>query len=73
MVEFPRAGRYKVAVTGFDPRDPERIVDIDRPVRVEAVPAARDASISWPWWLAAGAALLAFAWRVQTAPARPPA
>jgi hypothetical protein len=75
-VAFPRAGRYEVAVAGFDPRDPERFVDIGRPVLVEAAPAAGDAALSWPWGLAAGAAgaaLLAFAWRVQTAPARRPA
>jgi hypothetical protein len=75
-VVFPRAGRYDVAVVGFDPRNPARLVDIGRPVRVEAAPAAGDASISWRWALAAGVAgvaLLAFAWRVQTAPARHPA
>jgi hypothetical protein len=75
-VAFPRAGRYEVAVAGFDPRDPERFVDIGRPVLVEAARAAGDAALSWPWGLAAGAAgaaLLAFAWRVQTAPARRPA
>jgi hypothetical protein len=75
-VVFPRAGRYVVAVAGFDPRDPQRLVDLGRPVRIEAAPAAGDAGLSWPWGLAggaAGAALLAFAWRVQTAPARDPA
>jgi hypothetical protein len=75
-VPFPRAGRYEVAVAGFDPRNPARLVGVGGPVQVEAAPAAGDASISWPWGLAAGAAglaLLAFAWRVQTAPARPPA
>ena len=49
-VTFPRAGRYAVAVAGFDPRDPQRFAEF----------AAG----------AAGAALLAFAWRIQTAPAR---
>jgi len=76
-VRFPRAGRYEVSVAGFDPRDPERFADVGRPVRVEPPPpAAGDAAISWPWGLAAGAAgvaLLAFARRVLTAPARHPA
>ena len=75
-VVFPRAGRYEVGVAGFDPHNPARLVDIGRPVHVEPAPAAGDASISWRWALAAGVAgvaLLAFAWRVQTAPARRPA
>jgi hypothetical protein len=75
-VTFPRAGRYVVAVAGFDPRDPQRFAELRRPVLVEPAPAAGDAALSWPWGLAAGAAgavLLAFAWRIQTAPARHPA
>ena len=72
-VGFPRAGRYEVAVAGFDPRDPQRFAELARQVLVEPAPAAGDAALSWPWGLAAGAAgaaLLAFAWRIQTAPAR---
>ena len=72
-VTFPRAGRYAVAVAGFDPRDPQRFAELARPVLVEPAPAAGDAALSWPWGIAAGAAgaaLLAFAWRIQTAPAR---
>ena len=75
VVEFPRPGRYKVAVTGFDPRDPERIVDIDRPVRVEPAPKSMATAASgaawWPWAVLV-AALLASAWAIRRArgPAR---
>jgi hypothetical protein len=75
-VTFPRAGRYEVAVARFDPRDPQRLAELGQPVLVAPASAGGDAALSWPWGLAAGAAgtaLLAFAWRIQTAPARHPA
>jgi hypothetical protein len=69
-VEFPRAGRYEVAVAGFDPRHPERFVDVGRPVRVEPAPPSTAATASdaawWPWAVVAGA-LLASAWAIRRA------
>jgi hypothetical protein len=74
-VGFPRAGRYEVALAGFDPRQPERFVDVGRPVRVEPGPPSTAAAASgeawWPWAVVA-AALLASAWAIRRArrPAR---
>jgi len=69
-VRFPGAGRYEVAVAGFDPRDPERFADVGRPVRVEPVPpAASGGGEWWPWAVvvvgAAGVALLGGGWSIQ--------
>jgi hypothetical protein len=66
-VEFPRAGRYEVAVAGFDPRDPERLVEIGHPVRVEPVTAAAAGGGAWWPWAVVVAALLASAWTIQRA------
>jgi hypothetical protein len=75
-VGFPRAGRYEVAVAGFDPRDPERFADVGRPVRVEPAAAATAGGGEWwPWALVGGAAiaaLMASAWSLRRAPARNP-
>jgi hypothetical protein len=74
-VGFPRAGRYEVAVAGFDPRHPERSVDVGRPVRVEPAPPSTAAAASgaawWPWAVVV-AALMASAWAIRRArrPAR---
>jgi hypothetical protein len=57
-VTFPRAGLYEVAVGGFDPRDPERFIDIGPPVRIEPTAAAANATgASWPWGPTVGAAI----------------
>jgi hypothetical protein len=72
-VAFPRAGRYEVAVVGFDPREPARFTDIGAPVRIEparppAAAATNASRASWPWALVLGAAiaaLLAGAWSIQ--------
>jgi hypothetical protein len=71
-VPFARAGLYEVAVAGFDPSDPERFTDVGPPVRVEPAPAPAAAATnaggeSWPWTLAAGAALAALLapWGIQ--------
>ena len=69
-VGFPRAGRYEVAVAGFDPRDPERFADVGQPVHVEPVPpAASGGGGWWPWAVvvvgAAGVALLGGGWSIQ--------
>ena len=69
-VPFPRAGRYVVAVAHFDPRDPERIVEIGPPVLVGRAPAAATSGDAWWAWAvvavaAAGAALLGGSWSVQ--------
>jgi hypothetical protein len=66
-VEFPRAGRYEMAVAGFDPRDPERLVEIGQPVRVEPVTAAAAGGGAWWPWAVVVAALLASAWTIQRA------
>jgi hypothetical protein len=74
-VAFPHAGRYMVAVAGFDPRDPERSVDIGQSVLVKPAPpptaAAASGSAWWPWAVVI-AALLASAWTIRRAgvPAR---
>jgi hypothetical protein len=70
-VPFPRAGLYEVAVAGFDPRDPERFIDIDPPVRIEPAPATASGGDGTPWWpsalvvYTAAGALLAGAWSIQ--------
>jgi hypothetical protein len=76
-VAFPRAGRYVVAVAGFDPRDRGRLTDIGGPVRIEpAAPAAAATSAGgawWPWALVLGvaiAALVAGGWSIQRVRAR---
>jgi hypothetical protein len=55
---FPRAGRYEVAATGFDPLDPDRSAKLGRPVRVEparlAPAARRDAGGKWWAWAIVG-------------------
>jgi hypothetical protein len=66
-VEFPRAGRYEVAVAGFDPHDPSRLVDVGHPVRVEPVAAAAAGGGAWWPWAVVVAALLASAWTIQRA------
>jgi hypothetical protein len=66
-VEFPRAGRYEMAVAGFDPRDPERLVEIGQPVRVEPVTAAAAGGGAWWPWAVVVAALLASTWTIQRA------
>ena len=66
-VEFPRAGRYEMAVAGFDPRDPERLVEIGQPVRVEPVTAAAAGGGAWWPWAVVVAALLASGWTIQRA------
>jgi hypothetical protein len=53
-VTFPRAGVYRVAAAGFDPRDPARLADVGAPVGIEpalrpATTARGAASASWAW------------------------
>jgi hypothetical protein len=71
-VEFPRAGLYEVAATGFDPSDPKRLADLGARVRVGPAPAltARDASGTWWSWALFVAAVLAGAWCLQRVRAR---
>jgi hypothetical protein len=70
-VVFPRAGLYKVAVAGFDPRDPARATDIGSSVRIEPAPAVAAANASDASWsrtilvVTPIAALLAAAWRIR--------
>lgn len=69
-VPFLRAGQFRVAAAGFDPRDPARSADIGAPVRIEPAPppAAAVGGASWPWIAVVGAtAALVVAWSIQRA------
>jgi hypothetical protein len=66
-VPFARAGRYAVTVAGFDPGDPERFVDIGRPVLVEGATAAAASGGPWWPWAVVVAALLASVWTIRRA------
>ena len=66
-VTFPRAGRYRVAVTRFDPRHPERVARMGAPVDIQAAQstATHDGGTWSPWLiLAAIAVLLAGSWGI---------
>jgi hypothetical protein len=63
-LRFPRAGRYQVALTGFDPRDPARVALAGPPLRIQ--PAASRASVAPALALGAGmSVLLLGAWRLS--------
>ena len=67
-VRFPRAGRFRVAAAGFDPRDPARLADIGAAVRIEPAlpPADGVGGASWPWIAVVGAiGALVAAWSIK--------
>jgi hypothetical protein len=74
-VAFPRAGRYQVAATRFDPRHPERVARMGPPVSIQAAQStATDAGGATSPWLIVGAiaVLLAGSWGILRFAARGP-
>jgi len=67
-VRFLRAGRFRVAAVGFDPRHPARRADIGVAVRIEPAlpPVAGVGGASWPWIAVVGAiGALVAVWSIQ--------
>ncbi|HVL97264.1 MAG TPA: hypothetical protein VM266_15520 [Solirubrobacteraceae bacterium] len=72
-VRLPAAGSYRISLEGFDPRDPQRFLAVEPPLRVPAAaaaPAPGDGRPPWPLLAAAPVAALGLVLARRRRPAR---